>query len=316
MEAATESLSDGGPLIVKGPWTADARQNALEGEVVAHFADYLRRTAAARNWSPLRLPVAEMEELGGRLSPETSDLVEGFLGVEEHVGDYVSEGLEVFRDDRTRRNLQLSWGADEAKHGVAWELVLKHSGARTNAQLETFLDKVREHRWSIDAHAEAHTPLGATVYSMVQERATYFHYQQTRARIRKEYGLPALPTARELERGCEVGASEAFRVVARDELAHHTIFLQIVRSYIRYFPSATFDVLSRVLSDFEMPSIRSLPNVRRFLRAVSRTQMYGTSVHREKVEQPVLHALGLGDAAGFEKMRRDSSELPQDVQRL
>jgi acyl-[acyl-carrier-protein] desaturase len=316
MEALAESPSSGGPLIVKGPWTTAARQSALEGEVVAHFADYLRRTAAARSWSPSRLPVAEMQELGGRLSPETSDLVEGFLGVEEHVGDYVSEGLQVFRDDRTRRNLQLSWGADEAKHGVAWELVLKHSGARTSAQLETFLDKVREHRWDIHAHAEAHTPLGATVYSMVQERSTYFHYQQTRARIRKEYGLPALPTARELERGCEVGASEAFRVVARDELAHHTIFLRIVRSYIRYFPSATFEVLSRVLADFEMPSIRALPNVRRFLRAVTRTRMYGPSVHQEKVQRPVLHALGLDDDAGLEKLRRNSSDLPEDVRRL
>jgi len=37
-----------------------------------------------------------------RLTPETINLIEGFLGIEEYVGDYVEEGLEMFRDNRMR----------------------------------------------------------------------------------------------------------------------------------------------------------------------------------------------------------------------
>jgi len=129
-----------------------------------------------RRWSPWHdLPLDEMKAYGPRLSPETIRLIEGFLGIEEYVGDYVLEGLELFRNNRTRRNLQLQWGAEELKHGTAWELVLLHSGARTEEQIEVYLDKVREHRWSVKNHAGADTPLGVTIYSMVQERATFFN---------------------------------------------------------------------------------------------------------------------------------------------
>jgi acyl-[acyl-carrier-protein] desaturase len=314
MQPAANGSSNGKILIVNGPWTSEARQRALERAVLEHCADYFRRTRDTRSWSPWHdLPLEEMRQLGHRLSRETTDLVEGFLGVEEHVGDYVGEGLEMFRDDRARRNLQLSWGSDEAKHGVAWELVLQHSGSRTEAQLKAYLDKVREHRWSVKAHSEADTPLGVTVYAMLQERATYFHYQQMRARIREEYGLPAMPTAKELDRGYEIGACEAFRVVGRDELAHHVIFLKIVQSYVKYFPSTTFDVLTRVLAGFEMPAVRFLPNLRSFLRAVNRTRMYGKSIHALKVQQPVLRALGLEDSAAFERAGRQAAALPEGV---
>jgi acyl-[acyl-carrier-protein] desaturase len=252
-----------------------------------------------------------MRRWGHRLSQETISLIEGFLGVEEYVGDYVLESLEMFRDNRTRRNMQLQWGAEEAKHGAAWELVLRHSLARTEEQLRAYLDKVLNFRWNLKQHAGTDTPLGVSAYAMVQERATYFNYQEMRVRIRNEYGLPANPTPEEHERGSEVGAAEAFRVVALDEVAHHGIFLKVVQSYVRYFPSLTFEVLTQVFNGFEMPALRFIPNTRAFLRAVNRTGFYSAAKHRLLVHNPVLRSLGLESHEAFEKAVQLARKLPE-----
>ena len=300
------------PEIVKGPWTREASQRALDRELLEHYIEYFRRAVQSRNWSPWHnFPLEDMREWGHRLGQETIHLIEGFLGVEEYVGDYVLETLETFRDNRTRRNLQLQWGAEEAKHGLAWELVLRHSLARTEEQITAYLDKVRNFHWSPSQHPGADTPLGVSAYAMVQERATYFNYQEMRARIRREYGLPENPTPEEHRRGSEVGAAEAFRVVALDEVAHHGIFLKLIQSYIRYFPSLTFEVLTQVFGGFEMPALRFIPNSRHFLRAVKRTDFYNGQKHRALVHNPVLRSLGLESHAAFEKAVQLARKLPE-----
>jgi acyl-[acyl-carrier-protein] desaturase len=302
------------PEIVKGPWTPDARQRALDQEVLGYYIEYFGRAMKFRNWSPWHnLPLEEMGQWGSRLSQETAHLIEGFLGVEEYVGDYVLEGLEMFRHDRTRRNLQLQWGAEETRHGISWELVLKHSGIRTAQQLLSYIDKVRDCRWSVKQHSGIDSPLGSSAYAMVQERATHFNYQEMRARIREEYGLPPNPTPEEQQRGYEIGASEVFRIVGLDEIAHHGVFLNIVQSHIKYFPSLTFDVLTKVFQGFEMPSLRFLPNSRAFLRAVRRANFYSSAIHREKVHNPVLKSLGLDGQEAFEKAVQLARKLPENL---
>lgn len=301
------------PLLVKGPWTHEARQRALDQDVLGHIVAYFGRALQSRNWSPWHnLPLEEMSVLGHRLSQETIDLIEGFFGVEEYVGDYVQEGLMAFQYNRMRRNLHLQWGAEEARHGIAWELVLLHSHARTETQLQTYVDQVQDTHWSVQQHPGVESRLGSTAYAMVQERATYFHYQQLRARIRHEYGLPRLPTAEEQQRGYETGAAEACRLIALDELAHHSFFLKIIQSHIRYFPSLTFDVLAKVFRTFEMPALRYLPNVRHFLRAVRRTGFYSRTIHHEKVLTPILKSLGLDGQEAFEKAVTAARRLPAE----
>jgi acyl-[acyl-carrier-protein] desaturase len=302
------------PEIIKGPWTREARQMALDREVLEHYIEYFGRAVRLRNWSPWHnFPLDEMRQWGHKLSQETFHLIDGFLGVEEYVGDYVTEGLEMFRDHRTRRNMQLQWGAEEAKHGLTWELVLQHSRARTEEQLRLYLNKVREHRWSLKHHPGTDSPLGVTAYAMVQERATFFNYQEMRARIREEYGLPVNPTPEEQSRGSEVGASEAFRVVALDEVAHHGIFLKVVQSYIKYFPSLTFEVLSGVFKGFDMPSFRFIPNARRFILTLGRTGFNTVAMYREKVHNPVLKSLGLENHEAFEKAVQLARKLPENL---
>jgi len=301
------------PEILDVPWTPGAKQSALEQEVLGHYVEYFDRAMKTRNWSPWHdFSLTETEELGSRLTADTVSLVEGFLAIEEYVADYVVAGLELLRNDRTRRRIQLQWGAEEARHGTAWELVLKSSGARSEAEIEAFLAEVQQQKWDPLQHAGLDTPLGSATYAMVQERATYFNYQETRIRIRAEYGLPALPTQEEQARGSEVGASEAFRMVGQDEIAHHGLFLKIVQSYIRYFPSLAFDTLNKVFVGFEMPALRFIPNGRSYLRAVLRTKLYSANIHREKVHEPILRSLGLDGHAAFKKAVEFAAELPAD----
>jgi acyl-[acyl-carrier-protein] desaturase len=302
------------PTIVKGPWTREARQVALDRDILAHYIEYFGKAMTTRNWSPWHnFPLEEMRQWGHKLSEETKHLIEGFLGVEEYVGDYVLESMKMFRDMRTRRNMQLQWGAEEAKHGVSWELVLKHSLARTEEQIKDYLDKVRNYHWSPEQHPGMETPLGFSAYAMVQERATYFNYQELRARIREEYGLPANPTREEQERGYEVGAAQAFKTVGIDEIAHHGIFLKVVLTYMRYFPSATFETLMKVFQGFRMPALQLLPNARQFLRAVRRSEIYSGPIHREQVHNPVLKSLGLEDDSAFERAVQAIRLLPEGL---
>ncbi len=299
------------PEIIHGPWTQAARQLAVDKECLEHFIGYFGKALKTRRWSPWHdLPLEEMKQLGQRLNQETINLVEGFLGIEEYMGDYVEEGLEMFRNNRMRRHLQLQWGSEELKHGVAWEKTLLHSGARTEEQLKNYCDKVQEHRWSIKNHAGADSPLGVTVYAMVQERATFYNYQETRARIRAEYGLPPHATEEERVRGYEVGASEAFRIVGVDEIAHHGIFLQIVQTHLKYLPEKTLDTIQQVFQGFQMPSLRLIPNARSFLRAVARTEIHNAEKHTTFIHNPVLKSLGLENNEAFNRAVQAAKLLP------
>ncbi len=300
--------------IVKGPWTPVAKQQALEREVLGHYIEYFNRAMKTRNWSPWHdFSLTEMRQFGERLSKETVNLLEGFLGVEEYVADYVMAGLELFRHNRTRRNMQLQWGAEESRHGVTWEIVLQQSGVRTEAEIQAYLTKVQAARWKLEQHSGLDTPLGSTVYAMVQERATYFNYQEMRARVREEYSLPVAPTQQEKKRGSEIGASEAVRVVGQDEISHHGLFLKIVQSHIKYFPSLTFETMNAVFRGFEMPALRFIPNARSYLRAVLRTKLYSGEIHRQQVHNPILKALGLEGNDAFEKAVQSARYLPDDL---
>ena len=76
------------PEIVAGPWTPEARQRAFDQAVQEHCIAYFGRALKQRNWSPWHdLPLDEMHERGHLLSEDTVNLTEGFMGVEEYVGD-------------------------------------------------------------------------------------------------------------------------------------------------------------------------------------------------------------------------------------
>jgi len=132
-------------------------------------------------------------------------------------------------------------------------------------------------------------------------------------RIRQEYGLPPAPAAEERERGKEIGAAEAFRIVAVDEIAHHGIFLQIVLTHLKYLPEKTLDLMEKVFRGFEMPSFRLIPNAREFVRTVAKTRFYSGSMHRQFIHNPILKSLGLDDDEAFNRAVQAAKLLPDGL---
>ena len=303
------------PLVVTGPWTREARERAVAEEIKLAYIEYFRKAVKHRNWIPWDdLPLHEMTEYGHLLSDDTVTLIESFLGVEDFVGDYVLDALQMIHGRRERRNLQLQWGAEESKHAEAWELVLLHSGRRTAEELEAYRDRVAEHHWTMgENHPGFNSPLGLAVYAMVQERATFFNYDELRKRIRAEYGLPEKSTAEERQKGRQLGAAAAFKIVANDEIAHHGMFLRIVDIHKKYFPYETLDMVLRVLKGFNMPALYILPNEDEMKAALERTQLYTPLKHGRSVANPVLDALGFDNKRSLERAVQQSKLLPQGL---
>lgn len=299
------------PLIVGGPWTRDARLQAINKESRAAFEAYFQKAMKVRNWTPNELPIAEMHKLGSRLSEDTVTIIQAYLGVEDFVGDYVEDGLNLLHNNRVRRNLQLAWGMEELKHAWAWELVLLKSGRRTEEELEAYRDEVLAHKWTMrENHPGLDTPLGVVCYAMVQERATYFNYDEMRKRIRQEYGYPDRATPEERRNRVQVGAAGAFQIVARDEIAHHGIFLELVRIHMRYLPLETSEMLLRVFSGFTMPALHLIPDASKLEEAMRRTKLHTPRNQVTEVNNPILNALGYTNKKALERAVQQAKILP------
>lgn len=303
------------PLVLSGPWTREAREYAAAKEAREAFIRYFRKAVKVRNWTPWDdLPLAEIAEHGHLLSEDTITIIEAYLGVEDYVGDYVEEGLRLCHGSRERRNLQLSWGMEELKHAESWELVLLHSGRRTEKELEAYRDRVGEHTWTMrEHHPGLDTPLGVACYAMVQERATYFNYEEMGKRIRSEYGLPERPTELERKRGQQIGAAGAFKTVANDEIAHHGVFLELVKIYLKYMPEETLETLLMVFNGFTMPAINMIPNADALSEAMYRTLIHTPLKQVREVNNPVLESLGLHRKRALEHAVQQSKLLPKGL---
>ncbi|GAC1643312.1 MAG: hypothetical protein NVS4B8_13190 [Herpetosiphon sp.] len=300
------------PNVIAGPWTRAAREEAIAREIREAYIEYFRKAVKTRNWFPWDdLPLKEMGELGHKLSPDTVTLIQSFLGVEDFVGDYVEDAINIVRGDRTRRNIQLVWGMEEAKHAESWELVLLHSKVKTQAEINTYRDEVTSHRWTMGQnHPGFDTPLGISVYAMVQERATFFNYDELRKRIRADYGLPEQTTPEERQRGHQFGAAAAFKIVSVDEIAHHGMFLRLVDIHKKYLPEETLDMIFRVLNGFNMPALYLLPNESEMKAALERTRLYTPLKHGRSVANPILDLLGFDNKRALERAVQNSKLLP------
>ena len=302
----------GMPLVVGGPWTREAREYAAAEEAHQAFIRYFRRAMKIRNWTPWDdLHPDEMAKNGHLLSEDTITIIQAYLGVEDYVGDYVEDGLHLLNNARERRNLQLAWGMEELKHAEAGELVLLQSGVRTAAELKEYRDRVGDHKWTMrENHPGLDTPLGVACYAMLQERATYFNYDEMRKRIREEYGLPEKATPLERQRGTQIGAAGAFKTVATDEIAHHGIFLELVRIYMRYLPHETLDTMLKVFNGFTMPALHILPNASDLAAAMQRTLLHTPLKQGRQVNNPVLDSMGLKNKRALERAVQEAKMLP------
>lgn len=302
-------------LIVTGPWTAQARSDAARNDVRDTTQRYFTKAWKTRNWTPWDdFPLKEMAERGDKLSDDTVTIIQAYLGVEDYVGDYVQGGLNLIGKQSERRNAHLLWGAEEAKHAEAWEHVLLYSGKKTRKELNEYREKVAEHTWKMgDEHPGLDTPMGIIAYAMLQERATYFNYDEMRKRIRDEYGLPEIVTEAERKRGMQIGAAGAFKVVSGDEIAHHAFFLELAKIYTRYQPEQMLEALVRVFKGFKMPAIDLIPNSVDLEKAMRQTELHNPRNQLKQVNNHVLDALGFERKLALEKAVQEAKILPGDL---
>lgn len=163
---------------------------------------------------------------------------------------------------------------------------------------------MREHHPGLD------TALGVACYAMVQQRATYYNCDEMRKRIRAEYELPPGATPFERARGQQIGAVGAFRTVSNDEIAHHGVFLELVRIYLRYLPQDTLETLSLVFSGFTMPAISLIPNAEALVEAMGRARIHTPFTQVRHVNNPILDALGVENRRALERAVQQSKLLP------
>lgn len=301
-------------LIVTGPWTKEARADAARIAVKGTMQRYFTRAMKERNWTPWDdFKIGEMQALGHLLSEDTVTLTQAYLGVEDYVGDYVEDGLKLFGKQRERRNIHLLWGAEEAKHAEAWESVLLHSGRKTEKELSDYRDQVATHTWTMrEEHPGLDTPHGVIAYAMLQERATYFNYEEMRKRIRSEYGLDpkSTPDERQRDRGMQIGAAGAFQTVGRDEIAHHGLFLELTQIYTRYQPEQMLDALVKVFRGFTMPATDLIPNSVDLEAAMRATKLHTPRKQITEVNNPILNALGVDNKRALEVAAQRAKILP------
>lgn len=278
--------------IAREPLTLDARRQALRRGTKEAVAEYYGKSLT-RLWIPTKLPFREMQRLGGRLSEETITLIEGFMGVENFIGDFVVALLDGYQGQRELKWFAWFWGAEEARHGEGLELALIHSGKHTDDQVEEYDSKIAEKHWLPSQHKGLDGALGGIVYSAMQERETYLDYVRLRARIRQEYGLPEQRTRQEQVWGREIGMSEVISKISRDEIAHHGMYLKLLRTWLCYFPDDTITKIKEIRDAFTMPAMGLLPNRLAFLRTIIRTGIASKDLQESEVFKPLLKSLDL-----------------------
>lgn len=272
--------------------TRQEHEQAVERESLVAVEQFIKRSQR-RDWTPNDFSKDEIRKWGPKLFPNTVALTEGFMGVEAQLPSYLLEGENALGGIQSEMIFQGRWGFEEERHKPTLRLVLICSGARTEEQVAEYDAKVLQKSWSANAHPGLDNCLGARVYRMFQERATYVNYRGLLELVRQDYGLPKSLTDDERERGQQVGAAEPVNKIAQDELAHHVINLQLVQIHLKHFPEETKEKINQVLKGFRMPALNLLPNRREFVQALHRTRIYDGTKYRQQVVESTLKALGL-----------------------
>jgi len=295
--------------IAQTTWTHESRVLALKDEVRAAFTHYFHGSMKERNWVPWdAVPIEEIRQRIGVLSADTKTLCRGLLGIEDYVGEYVRDSLDMLKGWRGQRNLHLAWGAEELKHSEALSLLLINDGEE-EAEVSAFRNAVLSHRWFLSREQPGmKSPLGLICYSLLQERAFCVLYEALRRRVRGEYELSEEPTEVEHERGVETGAAGVFSLILRDERAQFAVFAEIARSYLRFFPQETLESLQHALHNFDLPGLETIPGAEHFTDALQRTGLLNAAHFAREVRDVVLAALGF---AGPEALARAAEEAQQ-----
>jgi len=294
--------------VIPGPFTTQAKQAAIQKEVRQHYETYFDKAARQRSWFPDRLPQRkEMAKYGHLISDESRELLLGFMGVESFVDDYVFAGINAAGNTATTRQIYISWGFEERRHGQTFRFALIDSGLYTQEFVDRYLAEAGEDQWTFERQTgyEA-TPLLASAYAIFQERQTRWNYAALRVRLWREYGSPTDQSGRRIF----PAVAGALRFPEIDEGAHEANFSSIVHIYLKYMPDMAMDALMKVSARYRMPVVQ-LPNGEQFIEAVIAA---GMGVPRDVISEimnPALSRMGFENRPALRNAVENFQNLPE-----
>jgi acyl-[acyl-carrier-protein] desaturase len=247
-------------------------QSELEASLWRLYRDFFDQAERKRRWS--------LEELAGtpfnkNLDPAIADVVESFCAVELYLPDYLAHAVHRSRPSRGETWFYANWGYEESKHSLALEDWLLRSGMRTEEHMADLEGRLFAHAWQLphDSH------VGMIAYAMVQERATALNYRNLRRRAQERGGDPAL--------------EKLLMLLAVDEQAHHSFFLEYVQLYLVQDRQSTLEELRRVMNAFTMPAIYALADGRQRVARIKEMDIFNEELYYKEVYLPVLESLGV-----------------------
>lgn len=237
------------------------------------YRDFFDKAEKKRRWS-LRDDIP-WDQCNRHLDPVIADVVESFCAVELYLPDYVAKVMPMTRNSHGRAWFYANWGYEESKHSMALSDWLLRSGHRTDEQIFDLEATVFEGEWNLPQDS----PLGMIVYAMVQEHATWLNYRNLNHRVAERGGDPAL--------------SKLLRLVATDEMAHHSFFRQCVELFLKQDRPTVLAMLRQVMNNFAMPAIHELADTRRRIAAIRGLEIFTENIYYRDVYRPLLEALGV-----------------------
>jgi len=248
----------------------------LEATLWRLYRDFFDKAERKRRWSIEKdIPWLECNKT---LAPEIADVVESFCAVELYLPDYLMRAFPSSRASRARTWFYANWGYEESKHSLALGDWLVKAGMRTEEQLADLEGLVFDNLWQIPY--QNHVALLA--YAMVQEKATGLNYRNLRRRAQERGGDPAL--------------EQLLMLVAVDEQAHYSFFLETLQIYLKHDRDGTLEHMRSVMNVFAMPAIYTMVDGRQRVARVKELDIFNDNLYYQEVYLPILDALGVSRA--------------------
>jgi acyl-[acyl-carrier-protein] desaturase len=192
--------------------------------------------------------------------------------------DYLMRAFPSSRASRARTWFYANWGYEESKHSLALGDWLVKAGMRTEEQMADLEGLVFDNLWQIPY--QNHVALLA--YAMVQEKATGLNYRNLRRRAQERGGDPAL--------------EQLLMLVAVDEQAHYSFFLETLQIYLKHDRDGTIEHMRSVMNVFAMPAIYTMVDGRQRVARVKELDIFNDNLYYQEVYLPILDALGVSRA--------------------
>jgi acyl-[acyl-carrier-protein] desaturase len=213
---------------------------AFAERIYREYMTFFERAERTRRWSVFNDIPWDQAESCPR-DPTLALCAETFSGVEMYLPDYVSEGINVMRDNFGQAWFTANWGYEESRHALALREYLLRTGQRTAAQNYAFERTVLGKKWRLPFL----TARQMTFYGALQERTTFVIYAKQEA-LARDKGDALLATI--------------YGLIKRDEMAHSRFYERVGQFLLEEDPQGAKADLAHVFRNFTMPAHDLIPD--------------------------------------------------------